>query len=153
MKYLVRAVKYCIYLAIMLALFIFVLSLLGMVGGSLDDIFVNGSKSLLQIGGILLIFAAIYPALGFGRRTAYAAGSYEELREGVVEVMHNRGYVLESEDGQKMTFRIKSPAIRLFRMFEDRITLEKNMSGFQLEGPVKDLARVVSGLENRFRQD
>ena len=153
MKYLIRSVKYCIYLAIMLAIFIVVLSMLGLVGKNLDEIFVGGSSSLLQIGGILVVFAAIYPALGFGKRTAHVPGSYEELREGVVEVMHNRGYVLESEEGQKMTFRIKSPIIRLFRMFEDRISMEKNMSGFQLEGPVKDLVRAVSGLEHLCRPE
>jgi len=153
MKYFVRAVKYCIYLAIMLTIFIVILSALGLVGTNLNDIFVNGSKSLLQIGGILLVFGAIYPALGFGKRTAYVTGSYEEVREGVVELMHDRGYVLEKEEGQTMCFRIKSPVIRLFRMFEDRVTMEKTLSGFQLEGPVKDLTRVVSGLENKFKQD
>lgn len=147
MKYIIRSVKYFFYLAVMLVLFIFVLSMLGLVGNSPEEIFRDGTRSLWQIAAICAGFAAIYPSLAYGRRRAVVPGSYEELREEVVEAMHSRGYILESEDGEVMCFRQKSPVVRLFQVFEDRITLTKTLSGFELEGQNKALVRVIGALE------
>ncbi len=147
MKYIIRSVKYFFYLAFMLVIFIFVLSMLGLVGSTPEDIFRDGTKSLWQIAGICAVFAMVYPRLAFGRRIAHVTGSYEELRQDVVEAMHNRGYILESEEGETMTFRLKSPVVRLFQMFEDRVTLTRTLAGFELEGQNKALVRVVSALE------
>ena len=153
MKYLVRAIKYFAYLAIILCVFLFLLSVFGLIGNSLDEIFKDGSQSLLKIGCILVIFAAIYPKMGFTTRKVFIPGAYGEIREGVVDVMHDRGYVLEVEEGEDLKFRIQSPVTRVFRMFEDRITFTRTATGFDLEGPAKDLVRVVSALEYKFRQE
>ena len=153
MKYLVRAIKYFAYLAIILCIFIILLSVFGLVGSTLDEIFKDGAQSLLKIGGILAIFAALYPRLGFGTRSALVPGAYEEIRTGVVDVMHNRGYVLEAEEGENLKFRLQSPVMRLFRMLEDRITFTRTATGFELEGPSKDLVRIVSALEYRSRPE
>ena len=147
MKYFVRVIKYYVYLALMLVVFILVLSMLGLVGSTPEDIFRDGTRSLWQIAGICAVFALIYPRLAFGRRTAHVSGSYEELRQPVVDAMHARGYILESEAEESMTFRQKSPVVRLFQMFEDRVTLTKTLVGFELEGQNKALVRVVSALE------
>ena len=80
-------------------------------------------------------------------------GSYEEIRDGVIDVMHQRGYVLEDEKDQNLKFRLQSPVMRLTRMLEDRVTFERIGTGFELEGPVKDLVRIVSALESRFRPE
>lgn len=147
MKYIIRSVKYFFYLAFMLVIFIFVLSMLGLVGSTPEDIFRDGTKSLWQIAGICAVFALVYPRLAFGRRIAHVTSSYEELRQDVVEAMHNRGYIMESGEGETMTFRLKSPVVRLFQMFEDRVTLTRTLAGFELEGQNKALVRVVSALE------
>ena len=39
------------------------------------------------------------------------------------------------------------------RMLEDRITFTRCGTGFELEGPVKDLVRIASALESRFRPE
>lgn len=153
MKYLVRAIKYFAYLAIILCIFIVLLSVFGLVGNSLDEIFRDGAQSLLKIAGILVIFAAIYPRLGFGTRNVFIPGAYDEIRGGIVDVMHDRGYVLEAEEGENLKFRIQSPVTRVFRMFEDRITFTRLATGFELEGPSKDLVRIISALEYKFRQE
>ena len=49
-----------------------------------------------------------------------------------------------------MTFRLRSPLNRLTRMFEDRITMTRELPGFMLEGPSKDVTRLIYGLESRF---
>ena len=156
MKYLVRVVKYFIYLVVILALFIAVLMYFNMVGTSLDEIFKNGVKSLWQVAGIVAVFAAIYTLMGFTRRSAMIPGDYPALKQGIVDVMHDRGYVLESENAdvpgeEKLSFRKRSPLLRLTRMFEDRITMVKDFGGFSLEGPSKDLARLIGALEFKFR--
>ena len=153
MKYLVRAIKYFAYLAIILCIFIVLLSVFGLVGNSLDEIFRDGAQSLLKIAGILVIFAAIYPRLGFGTRNVFIPGAYDEIRGGIVDVMHDRGYVLEAEEGENLKFRIQSPVTRVFRMFEDRITFTRLATGFELEGPSKDLVRIISALEYKVRQE
>jgi hypothetical protein len=153
MKYLVRAIKYFAYLTIILCIFIILLSVFGLVGTSLDDIFRDGAKSLWKIAGIIAVFAAIYPRLGFGRRNAFVPGAYEEIRGGVTDVMHDRGYVLEDESGENLKFRLRSPVMRLTRMLEDRITFTRTLTGFELEGPVKDLVRIAGALESRFKPE
>ena len=153
MKYLVRAIKYFAYLAIILCIFIVLLSVFGLVGHGLDGIFKDGSQSLLKIGGILVVFAALYPRLGFGTRKVFIPGAYGEIRGGVVDVMHDRGYVLEAEEGDDLKFRLQSPVMRVFRMLEDRITFTRTATGFDLEGPTKDLVRVANALEYRFREE
>lgn len=153
MKYLVRAIKYFACLAIILCIFIVLLSVFGLIGNSVDEIFKDGEQSLLKIAGILVIFAAIYPRMGFTTRNAFIPGAYGEIRKGVVDVMHNRGYVLEAEDGEDMKFRLQSPVMRVFRMLEDRITFTRTATGFELEGPAKDLVRVANALEYKFRAE
>ena len=151
MKYVVRAIKYFAYLAIILCVFIVLLSLFGLIGNSVDEIFKDGAQSLLKIAGILVVFAALYPRLGFGTRNVFIPGSYEQIRGGVIDVMHDRGYVLENEDGENLKFRLQSPVTRVFRMLEDRVTFTRTATGFELEGPTKDLVRVANALEYKFR--
>ena len=151
MKYVVRAIKYFAYLAIILCVFIVLLSLFGLIGNSVDEIFKDGAQSLLKIAGILVVFAALYPRLGFGTRNVFIPGSYEQIHGGVIDVMHERGYVLENEEGENLKFRLQSPVTRVFRMLEDRVTFTRTATGFELEGPTKDLVRVANALEYKFR--
>ena len=65
--------------------------------------------------------------------------------------MENRGYKLESEKGENMTFRNRSILNRITRMMEDRITFTRTLGGFELEGLRKDTIRVIYGLENALR--
>ena len=65
--------------------------------------------------------------------------------------MENRGYRLESENGENMTFRNRSILNRITRMMEDRITFTRTLGGFELEGLRKDTIRVIYGLENALR--
>jgi len=151
MKYLIRVLKYYIYLALVLALFIGILIALGVVGTDINEIFRDGAKSLVYIALIILAFALIYPKISFVTRTAQVPGAYDELRQGVIEVMQKKGYVLEHEAAETMIFRKSGWVSRLFRMFEDRIVIRKNFGGFELDGYNKDLVRIISALEAHFR--
>ena len=150
MKYLVRSVKYFFYLAIILALIIFVLIQFKIVDADLSTMFVNGYDSYWQMGLMLAVFSFLYPKWGFSTRKAYINGSFEEIKDGIVEVMEGRGYVLESNEGEDLTFRKRSGLSRALKIWEDRITFSREIAGYRLEGLTRDLPRLIAALENRF---
>ena len=152
MKYIVRVLKYFVYICVIMTVILVVLSLLGLVEKDPAAMFRNGYTSILQIAGMFLIVSAIYPKFGFCKRGAIVPGSYAEVRDGVVRFMEDRGYVLEKEEGENLSFRRRSWIGRLVSLiFEDRISFERDLPGFYVEGRTRDVARIVSGLEYKFR--
>lgn len=153
MKYLVRSVKYFFYLAFILVLVVFALVQFKIVDADLSTMFVNGYDSYWQIALMLAVFSSLYPKWGFSTRKAYINGSFEELKDGIVEVMENHGYVLENSEGEDMTFRKRSGLSKALKVWEDRITFSREIAGYRLEGLTRDLPRLVAALENKFSPD
>lgn len=151
MKYIVRVIKYYIYICVIMALILWVLSLLHVVEGNVASMFRDGYRSIGYIALMFLAVAAIYPKFGFSRRGAVIPGSYAEIRDGIMDYMNSKGYRLESERGEDLTFRLRSPLGRLTRMTEDRITLTRELPGYSVEGLTKDVVRIAYGLENEFK--
>ena len=152
MKYLVRVLKYFVYITVVMALILLVLSLLGIVEKDVSAMFRNGWNSLWQIALMFLVVSAVYPRVGFCKRGARIRGTYEELRPGLVRYMAEHGYEIETEEGENLTFRRKGFLARLSKLiFEDRITFERDRAGYYIEGRTKDVVRIVSGLEHIFR--
>ena len=124
--------------------------LIGAVEGNIDSIFQDGTRS---IGKILVFFAvvsAVYPMVGFVRRKLDISREWQEIRPEVAEYMSERGYVIESESDEAVTFRLKGIYARVPKMFEDRITISMNDNGYMMEGLRKDVIRFAMGLENRL---
>lgn len=153
MRYLTRAVKYFFYFLILLVVIMALMVAFGFVEADINTMFRNGTDSLWQIGAMLVVFGAAYPYFGFMKKNTYINGEYGEIREGIVEYMFSRGYTLETEEGENMTFRAVGPLNRTFRMFEDRITMTRCMTGFVMEGLRKDVVRLSMGLEHKFRYE
>jgi len=151
MKYLIRALKQFVYLTVILTLIIFILVKAGYVEADLSKIFVNGYDSFWQIGLIIAVFAGIYPRIGYSTRRAVAPGSDEEVLPGLKEVMEDHGYRLAEETDGKMLFVKRAPLTRMVKMWEDTVTVSRTLNGFSLEGLTKDVVRVVSALEYKFR--
>ena len=152
MKYLVRVLKYFVFITVVMALILFVLAQLGIVEKDVNAMFRNGWDSLWQIGLMFLVVSAVYPRVGFCRRGARIPGTYEEIRPGLVHYMAERGYEIETEEGENLTFRRKGFLARLGKLlFEDRITFERDRAGYYIEGRTKDVVRIISGLEHIFR--
>ena len=147
MKYFIRALKYYVYLLVLLAVIILALVLTGFVEADLSKMFINGYDSLWQIALLMLVFALFYPRFGFSKRTAHVYGSPEELRPDVMKVMESLGYRLESEKDGGSQFVRRSGFSRALKMWEDRITLTPTGTGMEVEGLTRDLSRIVSGLE------
>lgn len=147
MKYLVRAVKYFIYLMIILSLIIVVLVMTNLVESDISRMFVNGYDSLWQIALMMAVFALIYPRLGFSTRNAHLYGSIADNRDAILRVMDILDYKLDKEDEGSMSFVKRSPLTRLVKMYEDRICLSATVTGLEVEGLTKDVVRIISGLE------
>lgn len=153
MQYLIRAIKYFFYFLILLIVIMALMVAFGFVDADINTMFRNGTDSLWQIGAMLVIFGAVYPYFGFMKKDTHITGEYSEIRTGVQLFMESRGYVLETEEGENMTFRQAGPLNRTFRMFEDRITLTRTFNGFIMEGLRKDVVRLSLGLEYKFRHE
>jgi len=151
MKYILRAVKYFISICVFITFFILILVLLGFVSSDIETMFSQGWKSVGYIAIMFAVVSAVYPLFGYKKRLAGVLGDFADLRPGVLSYMENRGYVLESEDDEKMTFRSRSLLRRIFRVWEDRITIEKTLGGFEVEGLTRDVSPIVYGLEYKFR--
>ena len=151
MKYIVRAVKYFIYICVLVTIILSVLVLAHFVSSDINVMFKEGWKSVAKIALVFAGIAAIYPLFGYRKLLAGVLGELGGLRDGVVKCMEERGYRLESEDGETMKFRSRSVLNRIFRVWEDRITITKTLGGFDVEGLSRDVARIVPALEYRFR--
>ena len=150
MKYLVRAVKYFFYFAILSTALITVLILIGAVENDINAIFNEGTESIWKIAVFFAAVSAVYPKLGFISRKVEVNREWDEIRNEVIEFFKERGYELESENPEKISFRIKGTAGRLAKMFEDRVTVTRVLDGYEFEGLRKDVLRLGAGFENRF---
>ena len=83
--------------------------------------------SLLAL--MFLGVSAVYPKFGYAKRHASVAGPDEELRPAVKEFFRERGYDLESDTPEQMTFRTRSAWHRITTFGEDRITVTGGCTG------------------------
>ena len=145
MKYILRSVKYFVYLAVLFFLLIGAMVLLGFVEASWDTMFRNGTESLKQIAVIGAVFALIYPRFGYSKNEIISG---VELKPLILSVMDSRGYKLRSEEGDTMVFIKRSPLDRALRMWEDAITFTRNEAGYDIEGHTKEMVRCRSAILN-----
>lgn len=151
MKYLVRAIKYFFYFSIICAAIVSVLVLCGLAESNIDQLFNGGWNAVWKILVLFAAVGAVYPKVGFITRDAITDSLPDNYLESLTEYMKERQYVLEKHEGDITTFRHKGMLNRLTRMFEDRITLTRTESGFNVEGLRKDVIRICMGIENRYR--
>jgi len=155
MKYAIRAVKYFIYITIIFAIVIWVLSCLtaGKFIYMPSDILgtlTNGWKSVALILGVFAAVSCLYPMMGYMKRSIAVGGSLEELRGSIDSFMESRGYVFEKQTEDALCYRIVGGLARLNRSYEDRVTITQSAAGLQLEGLRKDVVRLAMGLETRL---
>lgn len=156
MRYFIRAVKYFIYFMLLLAVMMFALYALKMTDPNAKDFpsmfFKNGYNSMKIM---LLVFAgvsALYPLLGFAKLKAIVPGEYADIRGLILDYMEDHGYYLEKEDGENLSFRACSTFRKITRMYEDRIELERDFTGFLVKGKRSDIVRIIHGLEAKARK-
>ena len=150
MKYLRRALKYYLQICVLFVIIIGALMLTGLVSKDVAVAFQKGWTSIGYIAGIFIVMSAAYPFFGYGKRRIRANGDPADHRNSILEAMDAREYRLVSEKDGEMRFCLKSPASRFFRIFEDTITITPVMGGFEAEGLLRDLTRVVSSIDHKI---
>ena len=153
MRYIARAVKYFIYFFILLALLLGIMIVFKLTGGGIESIFKEGWTSVGKIAILFALVSSVYPLFGFVKKTAIIPGEYAQIKDDVIRFMQEKGYKLEKEEGENLTFRYRGAVGRLLKMYEDRLTFTRSFSGFEIEGLRKDVIRIVYGLESAFRND
>ena len=154
MKYLIRALKYILYFAVMFFLIVGIVWLFSSqkaAGLSFTDLFKEGS--LPKIALLFVAIAAIYPKLSFYKREIHLNGDFTKYAEVFDEVMQAMDYERETQEPGCVTYRKKGAYARLTRMYEDRITFDTTGNPVIAEGYRKDLVRIVSAIGFRLRQE
>lgn len=149
MKYLTRALKYFLYMLVVLTLILAALVAFGLVEADVNVMFVHGYDSIWQIVLMLAGISLLYPRFGFTSRSVQLPGSDQEVVPVAIARMQDLGYVLEKNEDGVLTFRRKDVVSRVFKMLEDRITMERNAFGFDVEGLTRDVVRIVNVISSR----
>lgn len=152
-RYVIRAVKYFCWFAVLFVLIISILIFTKFVpsDGGVEGLFINGWKSVLEICAVFFIFSAVYPKLGYQKRKVQIPGEWNEVADAVKGYFAERDdYVPESESAEKICYRARKTAVRIARRWEDRLTVTPTFGGIEIEGPSKDIARVASHMEYKL---
>ena len=150
MKYLVRSVKYFFYFAILTTLIILALILIGAVEGNIESIFEDGYGSLWKIALFFALIAAVYPKFGFVKKQLETDDDWDTVKEKAEAYFSEKPFRLESETAGSVSFRRSSPAARISKMGEDRITVCRKEEGYIMQGLRKDVLLYATGLEYRI---
>ena len=150
MTYLRRAFKYLLQICIIFVVIITALMLTGFVSSDVSVAFRHGWKSIAYIGAMFAVVSLAYPYFGYAKRNIHAQGDPAEHWALIHAAMASRGYVKagETEDGG-CRYHLTG-FMRVMRLWEDYITIEPVLGGFQAEGPVRDLARIVSAIDHKI---
>ena len=151
MTYIRRAVKYFIQTCLLFILIIGALMLSGLVSKDISGAFIYGWKSIWWIAAIFAVMALAYPFFGYQKRQIHVKGDPALMKDGIVEALRGRGYVLGSDENGILKFHLTAPLNRAFRFWEDTITLTPVLGGWEAEGLSRDLVRVISSIEHYFR--
>ena len=151
-QHLRRALKYFVQISFIFVVIMGVLMLSGMVSKDVSVAFRSGWRSIAYIGITFAAMSLLYPLFGYGKRHIRATGDPAGHRAAIDEVMRSRGYVpLPQEDGT-LRYHLSSPVNRLARLWEDTITITPVLDGFEAEGLMRDLSRVVSSIDHKINQ-
>lgn len=154
MRYLIRALKYLVYFAVMFFIIVGIVYLFSSqkaAGISFVELFKEGS--LPKIALFFVAIAAIYPKLSFYKKEIHLNGDFTKYAELFDEVMKSMDYELENREPGLVTYRKKGAYARLTRMYEDRISFDTTGNPVIAEGYRKDLVRILSLIGYRLREE
>lgn len=150
MKYILRALRYFLFISCLFGLILAVLILTKIVESNVETLFRNGYDSLWQIEAAFFVLSFAYPKIGYVKKGAIVPGEYSAIRVPIIELMKSRGYELVSEEGENLIFRPANAFSRIFRKSDGTVTMTRELPGFYIEGAAKDVVRLVSALEYKF---
>ena len=148
--YLRRALKYFIQITIIFAVIIGILMLTNMASKDINTAFRHGWQSVQMILGAFAVMSLIYPLFGYGKRTIRAEGEPSEHKAAIDAALQERGYVPAGDAPEACKYHLSSPVSRAARLWDDTITITPVLGGFEAEGLMRDLARVVSSINHKI---
>ena len=151
MTHLRRSLKYFIQASLTVTIILGILMMMGVVSKDISVALIYGWKSVWFILAIFAFFSLIYPFFGYQKRMIHVKGDPALAKDGIAEALRGRGYVLASEADGVLKFHLTAPLNRAFRFWEDTITFTPVLGGWEVEGISRDLVRVVSAIEQYFR--
>ena len=102
-------------------------------------------------------YAAVYPLIGYNKREIAFGEGFSERRQEIANLLREMNLVperTEVSEGNPNVLKLhnNSVIIRLFRMFEDTVTLTSDQGMVTVEGQRKDVVRVSMKLERYLQQ-
>ncbi|MBQ7273278.1 MAG: hypothetical protein IJR12_06680 [Bacteroidales bacterium] len=151
MTYLRRAAKYFVQITIIFVLIIGILMLSGMVSKDVAVAFRNGWQSIWMILALFAAMSLAYPFFGYGKRKIHANGDPAPMWEKIDEALEARGYVFSgnTENGGRK-YHLGNTLNRVAHLWEDTLTIESVLGGFEIEGLVRDLSRAVMTIDRKI---
>lgn len=154
MRYVIRAVKYFVQVSLTMAIILLILMAAGLISTDINVAFQNGWRSVGIIAILFGVVSGIYPLFGYSKRTVDAKGDPGEHRAVIIDIMEEKGYKLEKEaDDGGLYFRLRSIPARIFRIWEDRVSIIPVLGGFQVEGLTRDITRIAGTLNYKIKQN
>ena len=154
MRYVIRAVKYFVQVSLTMAIILLILMAAGLISTDINVAFQNGWRSVGIIAILFGVVSGIYPLFGYSKRMVDAKGEPGEHRAAIIDTMEEKGYKLEKEaDDGGLQFRLRSIPARIFRIWEDRVSIIPVLGGFQVEGLTRDITRIAGTLNYKLKQN
>ena len=154
MRYVIRAVKYFVQVSLTMAIILLILMAAGLISTDINVAFQNGWRSVGIIAILFGVVSGIYPLFGYSKRMVDVKGEPGEHRAAIIDTMEEKGYKLEKEaDDGGLQFRLRSIPARIFRIWEDRVSIIPVLGGFQVEGLTRDITRIAGTLNYKLKQN
>ena len=151
-KYLLRVVKYIIFYAILIFLMLVVVYF---TSSNQDITFWELIRPGQQTNLIILLvaFSVVYPFIGFTKQKIYTNRPFDEDKDAVIRIFTESGFMPASDNHGKLVFKAKRISMRVFRVFEDKITLDYTDNPLVMEGMRRDVQRIARHMEHHFRSN
>lgn len=150
MKYLVRSLKYFVFLCVLLLALIWVMTISYPEAAGIDYWMMVRAQLFSKEGiwlsvGVVLLSAA-YPRFGFiSSRIEGCDIERDALR--IDNAMMNSGFKLIEESEGLRVYRAMGPILRLTMMFEDRIEVSAEEGGVVITGLRRQVVRIAIRLK------
>ena len=149
-KYLLRAVKYFIFIFVFFVILICIIFYTSQHDPGLMpwDMFKGNEKNLLLF---FIVFSFAYPFIGYGRREVPVGKHYDEHKAEIQNMLAeaHMNFVREDKDfeGSTMIYHHRNMFIRFMRLFEDTLKIRYINGVLQMEGIRADVVRFSHNIE------
>jgi len=151
-KYLLRVVKYIVFYAVLIFLMLVVVYFTSDNQNiSFWELIRPGQQTNLII--LVVVFSVIYPFIGFTKQKIYTNTPFAQDKEAIVRIFTESGFIQALDNDGKLVFKAKRISMRIFRVFEDKITLDYRDNPLVMEGMRRDVQRIARHMEHYFRSN